>query len=251
MLLSVVIPAFDEEEQLRETLPKINDALLTNQSDGFTWEVIVCDNNSTDQTAATALEFGATVVSEPKNQISRARNTGAAAAKGDWLLFVDADSYPNAKLIAEVKSLISDRLHIGCGSTIDVRGGTLFNKLRLERLNPLFRLLGLCGGVFLLCEREAFQNIGGFSTSLFALEEVEFVIRLKRYGRRKTKKFTVLHRHPVITSGRKGDYDPVSLLRIVVSNVVAFAFLLMAIVLPERWTPKAPKSLLSYWYGRR
>jgi len=250
MLLSVVIPAFNEQNQIGGSLQRIEQALVSNQRDGLSWELIVCDNNSTDQTAAVASEFGATVVFEPVNQISLARNTGASIARGDWLLFIDADSYPSSELMAEVLDLASAGHHIGCGSTITVKDGTLFNKLRLERLNPLFRLFRLCGGVFILCEREAFTSIGGFSLSVFALEEIDFVIRLKRYGRTQRKLFAILHRNPVFTSGRKGGYGIRSFARICVSNVAAVVLLLLSLVLPPKFMPKAPSFLLSYWYGR-
>ena len=55
---------------------------------GYEWELMVCDNNSSDTTAAIARASGARVVFEPVNQIGRARNTGAAAATGEWLVFV-------------------------------------------------------------------------------------------------------------------------------------------------------------------
>ena len=54
-----------------------------------------------------AAATGATVVFEPVNQIARARNTGAAAATGDWLIFVDADSRPSAELFADVQEAIN------------------------------------------------------------------------------------------------------------------------------------------------
>ena len=66
----------------------------------------------------------------------RPNNTGgyiAEVVQGNWLLFIDADSYPPLELISEVLSSIAADDHIGCGSTIDVEDGTLFNKLRLER----------------------------------------------------------------------------------------------------------------------
>src|SRR2546428_7859476 len=56
-------------------------------------ELVVCDNNSTDRTAQIARAAGARVVSEPLNQISRARNTGAREAQGRFLIFVDADTH--------------------------------------------------------------------------------------------------------------------------------------------------------------
>ncbi len=72
------------------------------QKPGLTHEIIVVDNNSTDLTAELAKQAGAKVVFESINQIGRARDTGATAATGDWLLFVDADSLLNPGMIAEI-----------------------------------------------------------------------------------------------------------------------------------------------------
>ncbi len=90
MKVSVVIPAFNEARLLGETLRHVQAALTVFTSRGWGVEIIVCDNNSTDATAEIARAAGATVVFEPENQIARARNSGAAAATGDWLIFVDA-----------------------------------------------------------------------------------------------------------------------------------------------------------------
>ena len=70
----------------------------------------MCDNNSKDRTAEIARAAGARVVFEPVNQIARARNAGAAAATGIWLVFVDADSHPSAALFDEVAGQILGRL---------------------------------------------------------------------------------------------------------------------------------------------
>ena len=90
MHLSIVIPAWNEEKLLPATLQALHSACASFSAAGISWEVIVCDNNSTDRTAEVARASGASVVFEPVNQISRARNTGAAAASGSWLLFLDA-----------------------------------------------------------------------------------------------------------------------------------------------------------------
>jgi glycosyltransferase involved in cell wall biosynthesis len=87
--LSVVVPAFNEEKLLAATLRHIRAGLHGFDQNGWATELVVCDNNSTDRTARVARSAGARVVFEPVNQISRARNAGAAAAVGDWLLFVD------------------------------------------------------------------------------------------------------------------------------------------------------------------
>src|SRR5205823_2793019 len=94
MKISIIVPAFNEEKLIGETLRRISSATAAFSERGWASEVIVCDNNCSDRTAELARAGGARVVFEPINQIARARNTGAAAATGDWLLFIDADSHP-------------------------------------------------------------------------------------------------------------------------------------------------------------
>jgi glycosyltransferase involved in cell wall biosynthesis len=94
VLVSVVIPAFNEERLLGESLRQVRAAMTAFARRGWQAELIVCDNNSTDRTADVARAAGATVVFEPINQIGRARNRGAEAATGEWLIFIDADTHP-------------------------------------------------------------------------------------------------------------------------------------------------------------
>lgn len=204
MQLSVVLPAYNEEATLDRTLRKTRSALEANDHLGISWEIVVCDNNSTDRTAEIAREHGATVIHEPVNQISRARNTGAAASRGQWLLFLDADSYPPPGLIAETIEVMQSDDGIGCSSTIQVEDGPWWYRASLEGHNLEMRLFRTGVGVYLLCRAEAFRQIGGFSTDLFALEELEFLKRLKAHARQTGTSFRVLYRHPVVTSGRKG-----------------------------------------------
>ena len=58
------------------------------------------------------------MVFEPVNQISRARNAGAGAASGDWLLFVDADSSPSRELVEEMLDGIESGRCVGGGCTV-------------------------------------------------------------------------------------------------------------------------------------
>src|ERR1035437_8780234 len=88
--ISVIVPAFNEEKLLGASLAEINSAAAAFSARGWQFELVVCDNNSTDRTAAIARAAGAQVVFEPVNQIARARNSGAAIATGDWLRFLAA-----------------------------------------------------------------------------------------------------------------------------------------------------------------
>ena len=74
-LISVVIPAYNEAARLPASLARIRSAFDASLPDAY--EIIGCDNNSTDDTAALAERAGCKVVFEPVNQISRARNRGA------------------------------------------------------------------------------------------------------------------------------------------------------------------------------
>ena len=170
---------------------------------GWEVEVVVCDNNSKDGTADLARAAGAKVVFEPINQISRARNTGAAGASGDWLIFVDADSHPSAGLFGAVADAIHFGHYIAGGSTIAIAEDYPFARLVVGVWNRLSRFQRWAAGSFIFCEAAAFREIGGFSTDLFVSEEIEFSKRLKKLARQRDKRMAILHRHPIVTSVRK------------------------------------------------
>ncbi|MBH0178316.1 MAG: glycosyltransferase, partial [Nitrospira sp.] len=68
MRLSIIIPAFNEARLIERCLRSVTDALAGHAAPGITWEIIVADNNSTDNTACLARQAGAQVVFEPINQ---------------------------------------------------------------------------------------------------------------------------------------------------------------------------------------
>jgi glycosyltransferase involved in cell wall biosynthesis len=201
--ISIVVPAFNEERLLGESLAKIKSASGAFTQRGWGVELIVCDNNSTDRTAEIARSAGATVVFEPVNQISRARNSGAAAASGEWFIFVDADSHPSEELLTDVaKQIISDRCLAG-GATIRLDERHLVAELITWNWNCASRVFRLLAGSFIFCEAAAFRQIGGFSDELFVAEELELSQRLKKLARETGRKIVILHRHPLVTSARK------------------------------------------------
>src|ERR1017187_10831821 len=106
MLISVVVPAFNEESYLPTTLSSLRDAI------SVCWcgaELIVVDNGSADRTREVALSFGATVVHEAVHNISRVRNAGASAARGDVFAFVDADTIVPPYFLERVAKVMGDR----------------------------------------------------------------------------------------------------------------------------------------------
>ena len=203
MKISVIIPAFNEERLIGETLRQVKTATAAFSRRGWESETIVCDNNSTDRTAELARAAGAVVVFEPVNQIARARNCGAAAASGDWLIFIDADSHPSVELFAEVAEQIEAGRCLAGGCTVRLEGHYVVGELISRLWNSISRVGTLLAGSFIFCEASAFRQVGGFNNELFAAEEIDLSRRLKRLARERKKRIVILHRHPLLTSARK------------------------------------------------
>ncbi len=186
-----------------QTLREVQNSFKAFTRLNWATELIVCDNNSTDRTAEIARAAGATVVFEPINQIARARNRGAEAATGDWLLFIDADSHPSTELLVDVAEAIKSNRYLAGGVIIRLADGFPVANFVTGLWNRLSRWQRMLAGSFIFCETQAFREIGGFSRELFAGEELDLTARLKTLGRKSGKQIVVLHRHPLVTSARK------------------------------------------------
>ena len=203
MKISIVVPAYNEARGLPATLASIRRATTAFDARGWAHELIVCDNNSTDGTADVARAGGATVVFEPHNQISRARNAGAADASGDWLVFVDADSHPSPELFADAADAIATGRCLAGGATVALDGGTALAIGAVALWNVISRVGRLAAGSFIFCDARAFREVGGFSLELYASEELELFNRLKKLARATGRAIVILHAHPLVTSDRK------------------------------------------------
>src|SRR5262245_28643948 len=170
---------------------------------GWDAELIVCDNNSTDRTSALVRGAGAEVVFEPINQIARARNAGAAAATGDWLIFIDADSHPSPELFGEAADQIATGVCLAGGCTVRLAGDYPIANILIGLWNTLSRTLKWSAGSLIFCEADAFRKIGGFNNELFASEEIDLSKRLKKLAKRQNRKMVILDKHPLLTSARK------------------------------------------------
>ena len=201
--ISVIVPAFNEERGLAWSLRSIRQAMEVLDAAGWPSELIVCDNNSTDRTSAIARDAGAQVVFEPVNQISRARNAGAALACGDWLIFIDADSHPSRALFADMLRVAQEGRCIAGGSTLrfDVPDRVMAGMAWVW--NTISRRTRWAAGSFMFCEASAFTEVGGFSHELYATEEIDLFRRLKRVARRRGRTIEILRDHPLRTSARK------------------------------------------------
>jgi glycosyltransferase involved in cell wall biosynthesis len=168
-MLSFIVPAHNEERLLPGTLAAIHQAALAT---GEPYEVIVVDDGSTDQTAAVAETGKARVVRVAHRQIAATRNSGAKAASGEMLFFVDADTWINPNVVREAIAAIRDGA-VGGGAPIAFDEPIPFYaRLLLPMMVLSFRITRLAAGCFVYCTRDAFTAVGGFNEAYFGGEEV-------------------------------------------------------------------------------
>jgi glycosyltransferase involved in cell wall biosynthesis len=208
---SVVIPAFNEERYLPDTLGAIRRAAAAL---GEEVEVIVADNGSTDGTAAVARDLGARVVPVEIRCISAVRNQAGAQATGRYLVFVDADDHVSENMFIEIKHAMETGRYIG-GGVANVRYDRESLGIRITHglINAGVALSGLSMFLFYTTP-EAFRAVGGFNEELLSAEDYDFARRLRKLARERGLKYKNLHAARLVKSSRKfTEYGDWSLFR--------------------------------------
>jgi peptidoglycan/xylan/chitin deacetylase (PgdA/CDA1 family)/glycosyltransferase involved in cell wall biosynthesis len=178
-LVSVVIPAYNEEESLPGTLKSLH-----TQDYPGEYEIVVVDNNSTDRTAPLAEELGARVVFEPRRGVSYARQTGFEAARGEYILTTDADALLPENWISRIvgefekhpEALAVAGAYVFDDGPVFLRTISLFYEL-------IFRVWNSYAGVNLAVTKEAFNRVGGFNLALDFSEDTDLGRRLTKIGK--------------------------------------------------------------------
>lgn len=199
--LSIIVPAHNEEKYLPKCLDSISVAA---SKIALPVEVIVSLNRCTDQTEHIAKRYGAITVLEDARNIARIRNAGVAAATGDVVITMDADSWMAPNMLQEVIRLLETRQYIGGG--VDIRPerlsiGIVFSLLMVV---PYLLKAGVSGGMFWLYKFD-FQAIGGFDEGRVSAEDYHFAVKLKAYGRRKGLRYGTINKAHIVSSCRKFD----------------------------------------------
>ena len=194
-MISFVVPAYNEARYIAATLDSIHDAVRVL---GEPYEIVVANDASTDATPEIARGHGARVVDVAKRQIAGARNAGARASTGEFIVFVDADTHVHAALVSEAIAALRARA-VGGGARVSFHGEIpRWLPWLMKVFTPLYFGLGRwAAGCFVFCTRAAFEAVGGFDESTYAGEEIHYSRALKKQGR-----FVIL-REWVRTSPRK------------------------------------------------
>ncbi len=172
--VSIIIPTLNEARELPGLL-----AELPLVAPGA--EVVVADGGSEDGTEAAALRGGARVVHAPHGR-ARQMNAGAAAARGEVLLFLHADTRLPPGALDAVRGLLRDGR----------AGGGCF-RLRIPRPEPIYRISDRLGNLgvdlfrialgdhAIFCRRDLFEQVGGYP-DVPLMEDAELYRRLRRHG---------------------------------------------------------------------
>ena len=212
--VSIVIPAHNERQFLPQTIRQLQSSV---ESLNFESEIIVVDDASTDETATLASDLGCEVLSVELRNIGAVRNAGAARAKNDWLIFVDADTLVPPETLKQTLDALADGC-IGGGAKVGISEDEAlpWHKYAVYFFATLvWQSFGRwAAGCYVYARREAFVEIGGFPEEYFAGEEYFVSRRLKALGT-----FRIVTA-PVITSARKlHDYSLWQILRFIIRPV--------------------------------
>lgn len=201
---ALIVPAWNEAEFIESCIAAIQ---LAMSKVPYSGQLIVVDNNSTDNTATLATAAGAQVVFEPINQISRARNAGANVASAAMYVFVDADSHIDAALLKAALDAMEHGNMVGGGANIRAdREANVMASLSINGWNWASRFFKLAAGCFVFTRADAFHELGGFTLKRYAGEELVLSRRLRRWGTMHNMGFHIISDHTIETSLRKLDW---------------------------------------------
>jgi glycosyltransferase involved in cell wall biosynthesis len=174
--VSVIIPAHNEENYISQTLASLKEQ----QCPGC--EVIVVCNGCADNTAEVAREKCDRLVVLPRKGLGVARNVGARVARGELLIFLDADTILETGALGVIVENFSQRDAAGT-----LKGRPDSNRFAYRLIyflkNSIHRYVNRKGssGV-IICWKKHFMRVGGFDERMEVRENSDLIRRLKRFG---------------------------------------------------------------------
>lgn len=198
--ITVIVPAYNAVTTIDGCLS----ALLQQTQPLDTYEIVVVVDGPDDGTEEQAQRYGAHVLVQPHRGPAAARNAGAACARGDVLLFLDADCEPKEDWIEQMVRPFQDPGIVGVKGVFKTRQRSLvarFAQAEYEEKEDR-----MCRGQYIDFidtgsagyRADVFRENGGFNTDLPGAEDVEFSFRLAAQGYKMVlaKQAVVYHRHP-------------------------------------------------------
>jgi glycosyltransferase involved in cell wall biosynthesis len=173
--ISVIIPAHNEQDYIKKTLYALKNQTFQN------FETIVVANGCNDKTEEILRRKGVNYLSLSQANVSLARNKGASVAKGEALVFLDADTLLEKDALQKINSKM---LNLIVGTTLsrpdDSRTKFKF-ALGFKNFYMRSKLYKGCSGV-LVCNSEVFDKVGGYD-NLVVREHRKLILKMIPYGK--------------------------------------------------------------------
>ncbi len=194
MKLSVIIPTRNEELSIKDVLVNLRKEVPEGT------ELIVVDGNSTDKTVTIAKRYARVIPNKGRN-IASARNTGAKTAKGDVLVFVDADTKPKKVFFTRTIRAFQDKNVVCFGGLIMPTKLNVYEWLLFRVLNGIVELSVTFGrpaiaGSCVAYRTSAFKKVNGFDEEMAASEDQDLCTRISRIGKVKFDSSLVIDTSP-------------------------------------------------------
>ncbi len=192
ILISVVVPAFNEEKDIASCLKALKKQNFPKQN----YEIIVVNNASTDKTGEIAGKIGVKVFLEPKKGLTLALKKGFDNSKGQMIAVTDMDTIVPQDWLEKIANTFQKN-----SSLVSLSGRIIFQPknfliLVAELTMNVFSLLSHSGfGCNFALKKEIYQKIGLSESHL--CWETDLNMKAKRYGQT-----AFLWRNPVVTSSR-------------------------------------------------
>ena len=183
MKFSIIIPTYLEENYIERCLRSV----VNQDYDSNEYEIIVSDAMSADKTVEIAQKYTSKVISSTKRGIAHGRNNGAINARGDILLFLDADAMLASDFLTEFAKTFTDENVLaatGIGIPYD---GRLLQRLIYNGTYILVRLFTLFGlylfpGICVAYKKTAFVAANGFREDFGIVEDLDLSKRISQLG---------------------------------------------------------------------
>lgn len=191
----MIVPAYNEENYLEACLESLTNQLISQNE----YEVIVVNNNSTDNTEKISHGFPQVrLINEKRQGVVFARIKGIEEAKGEIIAFIDADSTAPKMWLKNIKQAYESSNAVAVGGTIIYKPKRFIISLMEQIINIFHRIFKTSPGANFSFKKEAYQKSGGFSPKINMNEDIYISAVLKKIG-----KIVVLRDNPVITSSRR------------------------------------------------
>lgn len=179
-MISIIIPAFNEEKYLGKTLDSVKN------QDYRDYEIIVVDNCSVDKTAEISGKYTKNVFII-KSNVAEARNIGAKKTNGEILLFLDADTNIKKNFLREVAKKFENSDIIGlypCIKTESSVGDRIAYFLSFNLIWILSKIgFPLFPTMCVAYRKKEFEKAGGFEEKYITAEDIILTRRIKEYGK--------------------------------------------------------------------